>query len=205
MLFRNGLYMLNAFDYTLTGQTITFVNGAVPQPADTLVASYRIDPVSSNVVGLVTGAASVRNVTAQVLCSSGGRSNSTAAFMSLGGCDVPAAALKAGDRIEVRFSFAHTGTASAYDLIVNWGSSTVLARHGSKQDAAVAGQAEAAISGAGAQISVQSWGTALGFLPGISSSPVQAGLKVDFQGRLSTAGSDTVGLTNFTVLRYPGN
>jgi hypothetical protein len=212
-LFRNGLYMLNNFDYTLSGQTITFVAGGVPQPADTLVASYRIDPgstsdvVSSNVSSrLVKSATSaVRTVTAQVLCSSGGRSNSTAAFMSLGGCDVPAASLKAGDRIEVRFNFAHTGTASAYDLTVNWGSTTVLARHGSKQDSAVAGQAEAAIGGTGAQISVQSWGTALGFLPGISSSPVQAGLRVDFQGRLSTAGSDTVGLTNFTVLRYPGN
>jgi hypothetical protein len=211
MLFRNGLYMLNNFDYTLSGQTITFVPGGVPQPADTLVASYRIDPVSSDVVSLVkTAATSARTITAQVitaqvLCSSGGKSNSTAAFISLGGCDVPAAALRAGDRIEVRFNFAHTGTASAYDLTVNWGSTTVLARHGSKQDAAVAGQAEAAVSAAGAQLSVQSWGTVLGFLPGISSSPVQAGLRVDFQGRLSTAGTDTVSLTNFTVLRYPGN
>jgi hypothetical protein len=204
-LFRNGLYMLNNFDYTLSGQTITFVAGGVPQPADTLVANYRIDPVSSNVVGQITGAASVRTVTAQVLCSSGGQSNSTASFVSLGGCDVPAAALKAGDRIEVRFNFAHTGTASAYDLTVNWGSTTVLARHGSKQDSAVAGQAEAAISAAGAQISVQSWGTVLAFLPGISSAPLQAGLRVDFEGRLSLAGSDTVSLTNFTVLRYPGN
>ena len=204
-LFRNGLYMLNNFDYTLSGQTITFVTGGVPQPADTLVANYRIDPVSSNVVGQITGAASVRTVTAQVLCSSGGLSNSTESFVSLGGCDVPAAALKTGDRIEVRFNFAHTGTASAYDLTVNWGSTTVLARHGSKQDSAVAGQAEAAISAAGAQISVQSWGTVLGFLPGILSSPAQAGLRVDFEGRLSLAGTDTVSLTNFTVLRYPGN
>ena len=204
-LFRNGLYMLNNFDYTLSGQTITFVTGGVPQPADTLVANYRIDPVSSNVVGQITGAASVRTVTAQVLCSSGGLSNSTASFVSLGGCDVPAAALKTGDRIEVRFNFAHTGTASAYDLTLNWGSTTVLARHGSKQDSAVAGQAEAAINAAGAQLSVQSWGTVLGFLPGILSSPAQAGLRVDFEGRLSLAGTDTVSLTNFTVLRYPGN
>ncbi len=211
MLFRNGLYMLNAFDYTLSGQTITFVTGAVPQPADTLVASYRIDPgsdnsVSSNIASLVSRSVPIpRTVTAQVLCSSSGQSNSTTTFTTLGGCDVPAAALKTGDRIEVRFNFAHTGTASAYDLIVNWGSSTVLARHGSKQDSAVAGQAEAAINASGAQISTQSWGTVLGFLPGISNSPVQAGLRIDFQGRLSTAGSDTVSLTNYTVLRYPGN
>jgi hypothetical protein len=209
-LFRNGLYMLNNFDYTLSGQTITFLAGGVPQPADTLVANYRIDPTSSDMVSLVkTATTSVRTgtaqvVTAQVLCSSAGQSNSTTSFISLGGCDVPAAALKTGDRIEVRFNFAHTGTASAYDLTVNWGSTTVLARHGSMQDAAVAGQAEAAIVAGGAQISVQSWGTVLGFLPGILSSPAQAGLRVNFQGRLSTAGGDTMSLTNFTVLRYPG-
>jgi hypothetical protein len=205
-LFRNGLYMSAGFDYNLSGQTITFVPGGVPQPADTLIANYRIDPSAGSVVTLVAGAAPIhKTVMAQVLCSANGLSNNTATFISLGGCSVPAGALKAGDRIEVQFNFAHTGTASGFDLTINWGSTTILSRHGGTQDAAVVGQAEAAIGAAGAQISVQSWGTVLSFLPGIVSSPAQAGLTVGFQGRVSTPGSDSVSLTSYTVLRYPGN
>ena len=206
MLFHNGLYMLGGFDYTLSAQSITFVSGAVPQPGDTLVASYRIDPTAGNVVSLTTGSTPApRTVMAQVLCSSNGQSSSTNAFLSLGGCDVPASAMKPGDRVEVRFNFTHTGTASGFDVMINWGNTTVVARHGSSQDAAFAGQAEASISGSGAQISVQSWGTVLSFLPSIVSSGVQPGVRVDLQGRVATPGSDTLTLASYTILRYPGN
>lgn len=40
-LFRNGILQKVGFDYSLNGSTITFVSGAVPQPGDTLLASYR--------------------------------------------------------------------------------------------------------------------------------------------------------------------
>ena len=206
MLFRNGLYMLSGFDYNLNGSTVTFVPANVPQPMDTLVASYRIDPTASNVVSLVAAATPLHNtVLAQVVCSGNGTSNNTAGFSSLGACEIPAAALNAGDRIEIRFNFIHTGTVSGFDLAVNWGSVSILARHGATQDPAVAGTAEAAITASGAQISVQSWGTVLTFLPGIISSPVQSGLKVDFQGRISTPGNDSLTLASYTILRYPGN
>ena len=46
-LFRNGLYMTPNFDYTLSASTITFATGAVPQPGDTLTASYRVDTSAS--------------------------------------------------------------------------------------------------------------------------------------------------------------
>ena len=69
----------------------------------------------------------------------------------------------------------------------------------------MAGQADAAISATGAQLTVQSWGTVLPFLPAILSSPVQSGVKVDLRGQITTAGSDTIGLSNYTVLRYPAN
>jgi len=42
MLFRNGLYMSRGIDYTLNDQTISFVSGGIPQPADGLIASYRV-------------------------------------------------------------------------------------------------------------------------------------------------------------------
>ena len=41
-LFRNGLLQKVGFDYTLSGSTITFVSNAIPQPGDTLLASYRM-------------------------------------------------------------------------------------------------------------------------------------------------------------------
>lgn len=42
MIFRNGLVQKpGGFDYTLTGNTITFVEAAIPQPGDTLLVWYR--------------------------------------------------------------------------------------------------------------------------------------------------------------------
>jgi hypothetical protein len=206
MLFRNGLYMLGGFDYTLSGQTVQFVPGAVPQPGDTLVASYRLDPTTSNVVHLTTGGtAGPRTVVSQVLCSANGQSTTAQAYTTLGGCDVPASALKPGDRIEIRFNFAHVGTASGFDLLIHWGGTTILQRHAGGQDAAVVGQADASIGAFGVQISVQSWGTVLSLLPGIINSIAQPGVRIDLQAQVSTAGGDVVSLTSYTVLRYPGN
>ena len=203
LLFRNGLYMKPGFDYTLTGSTIQFAPGGVPVPLDTLVASYRIDP-SSNIGNLHSPAPNASTV-AQVLCNANGKSSSHAALSSLGACDIAAAYLKPGDRIEVRFTFAHTGSGSGFDISVNWGGTTVLARHGGAQDVAFAGQAEASIGATGAQVTVQSWGTVLSFLPGIVSSPAQAGVKLNLLGAVSTEGSGSIALTSYTVLRYPAN
>jgi hypothetical protein len=207
MLFRNGLYMSANFDYTLNGSTMTFVTGAIPQPGDQLVAFYRTDPSAGNLVSPAAGSPSNSpgTVVAQVLCNANGRSTGTAAWTSLGVCDVPPAELKPGDRIEIRFSFTHTGTASGYDVQIDWGNTTLLARHGGTQDAALVGQADAAISAGGAQLTVQSWGTVLGFLPAVISSSAQSTVEVNFSGRISTAGADGLALTSFTVLRYPAN
>ncbi len=52
MLFLNGLYMTANLDYTLTGSSIQFVPGAIPQPGDTLIASYRVDTsAAGDIVG----------------------------------------------------------------------------------------------------------------------------------------------------------
>ena len=88
---------------------------------------------------------------------------------------------------------------------LGWGNTTVLARHGGTQDAALAGQAEAAVTSNGAQITLQSWGSLLAFLPGILNAPAQNGIRVDFLAALSKEGSDSIRLTNYTVLRYPGH
>jgi len=210
-LFRNGLYMLAGQDYTLSGSTLQFMTAyPPPQPGDTLVANYRIDPSSGDVggvVGAVQGGASSSGgnsvAMAQVLCSGNGRTTALAAWTSLGTCDIPAASLNPGDRIEVRFNFAHGGSASAFDIQVNWGSTTIVARHGSMQDAAVAGEAEASLGVTGAQVTTESWGTVLSFLPSIVTSAVQSGVQVNILGEISNAGSDSLSLAGYTVLRYP--
>jgi hypothetical protein len=206
-LYRNGLYMSANFDYTLSGNTITFVTGGLPQPGDQLIANYRIDPSAGNVVSLTSGASSstAHTAVAQVLCSSNGASTGGAAWVGLGGCDVSSSDLKPGDRIEIRFSFTHTGTTKGFDVQIDWGGTTAIARTGGTQDTALVGQVDAAISSTGAELTTQSWGTVLSFLPGVMSSPAQNGLSIEFRGEMSAAGTDSLALTNYTVLRYPAN
>ncbi|HKD06891.1 MAG TPA: hypothetical protein VKB79_13395 [Bryobacteraceae bacterium] len=205
MLFRNGVYMKGGFDYSLNGATIQFVAAAIPMPGDTLMASYRIDPPGSN-TGSSPNSPQLQNRPAvQVLCSANGLLSAANVFQSLGSCDVPAAGMNPGDRIEIRFSFAHANTASGFDIAVNWGGSPILTRHAGAQDSALVGQADVAIGPSAAEVSTQSWGTVLNFLPGILTIPAASGVKIDFQGQLSAAGPDTLTLQNFTVIRYPAN
>jgi hypothetical protein len=203
MLFRNGLFQTPNFDYTLSGQTVTFTTGIVPQPGDTMTASYRVDTSNSGNLGNLTNP--VPTISPQVICSATGTSTAVTSWTTLGGCDIPATGLKAGDRIEVRFTFAHTGTTTGYNLQINWGNTAILARTASAQDVAVAGTAEAAVSATGALLSVESWGTVLPFLPALLNAPVQSGLEVTFRAAMTAVGPDNVALTNYTVLRYPGN
>lgn len=43
-LFRNGLMVTQNSDYTISGSTITFLPGSIPQPGDVLEAFYRTSP-----------------------------------------------------------------------------------------------------------------------------------------------------------------
>jgi hypothetical protein len=203
MLFRNGLYLTPNFDYTLAGQSITFVSGGTPQAGDTVTASYRVDTSNSGNLGNLTNP--VPTHAPQVLCSAAGTSATTTVWRTVGGCDVPVTGLNPGDRIEIRFTFAHTGTTQGYNLQINWGNTTILSRAAAAQDAAVAGTAEAAATATGALLSVESWGTVLPFAPALINAPLQAGLEVTFKAKMAGAGPDSVALTNYTVLRYPGN
>ncbi len=49
-LFKNGMLLAQTNDYSLSGSTVTFIPGVVPQPGDVLVASYRTAVQSSNIV-----------------------------------------------------------------------------------------------------------------------------------------------------------
>ena len=192
-------------DYTLTASILQFASNNIPQPLDTLTAFYRVNPAVAGVIGSTLLTQVVPVAVAQVVCSAAGQTTAAGASTSLGACDVPAGGLQAGDRIEIRFTFAHTGTASGFDLLIAWGSTTILSRHGGTQDAAVVGQADAAITTAGTQLSVESWGTVLTLLPAIVTSPLQNGVQINLRADVSKPGSDTVTLTNYTVLRYPSH
>jgi len=141
----------------------------------------------------------------QVLCSSAGEETNSAVLTHLGSCTIPGGLLKPGDRVDVRFDYAHTGTESGFEVEVRWGGTSLLARTAEAAEAAISGRADAGIYGTGAQWSVQSWGMGTAFTAsaGIAGDPVAPALTIDFLGRLSAAGGDVIALRNFTVLRYP--
>ncbi len=51
---RNGLLLRQGGDFTISGSTIMFLPGALPQPADSLLASYRVGVALPN-IGFVDG------------------------------------------------------------------------------------------------------------------------------------------------------
>ena len=194
-VYRNGILQKVGQDFALSGSTVTFVTAGTPQPGDTLLASYRL-------AGVAGGGSS--NPSAQVLCSGTGASTTGTAMTSIGACDIPSGLLLAGDRVEIHFDLAHTGTASAFTFEVDWAATPILNRSGAVGDALVSGRAEAAVLASGSQLSAQSWGTLLPFSASVapSSDAYANGITINFQGTLAQSG-DTLALANYTVVRIP--
>ena len=195
-VYRNGMLQKTGQDYTPTGSTIQFAAAAAPQPGDTLLASYRL-------IGADPGTPQIFP-NPQVLCSGTGAATSSASLTSIGGCAIPSGLLTPGDRVEIRFDFAHQGTASGFSFEIHWGATTILQRDADAGDILVTGRANAAILAAGAQLDSQSWGTVLPFSASVASSTdsYTSGLTIDFQGMLAQTG-DTLTLANYTVVRFP--
>ncbi len=195
-VYRNGVLQKISQDYTLDSSTIHFVAAAAPQPGDTLLASYRL-------IGTDSGAPQLYPAP-QVLCSGTGAATNTASFSSIGACAVPAGVLAPGDRVEIRFDLEHQGTATGFTFEVRWGSTAIVHRDAAASDVLATGRADAAILASGAQLSFQSWGTALPFTAGVASSTDAwaSGLTIDFQGKLAQTG-ETLTLRNYTVVRFP--
>jgi hypothetical protein len=106
LLYRNGLLQRENIDFTLAGQNVTFLAGSIPFPGDILLAAYRMS--GTNGVG------------AQVLCGGQGLSTSATASTTLGSCTIPLSLLRAGDRIEIKYDYVHSGTVSAFTAEVLW-------------------------------------------------------------------------------------
>ena len=196
-LYRNGMLQKAGFDFTLTGSSILFVTAAMPQPGDTLLASYRVAGTSSGLNAADTAP------TVETLCSAAGTNTLSTASTSLGTCVIPAGTLQAGNRVEIRFDLAHTGSQSGFTFQMTWGAATLLRQTAASADSLIAGRAEAAIGASGTQLSGQSWGTVLPLaaVVGVSNDNLTMPITVSVSGNLSQPAGDSLTLTNLTVLR----
>jgi hypothetical protein len=195
-VYRNGLLQKLGSDYTFSGRTVQFVAAAIPQPGDTLLASYRAGGGDSAAPQIYPGV--------QVLCSGLGASTGSTTLASVGSCVIPAGVLVPGDRVEVRYDFEHGGTAAGFSLEVRWGSTVAVHRDAAASDAVVTGRVDAGLVNGGARLSAQSWGTALAFAASVGGAPdsYANGLTIDFLGMVGNA-ADTATLRSFAVLRAP--
>ncbi len=195
-LYRNGLLMKAGTDFTLNGNAITFLAGSTPQVGDLLVASYRYaNP--SNPLGTLAAA--------QVVCSSTGTSTSATSLTQLGTCTIPAGLLGAGDRIEIEFQYAHTGTSAGFTGEIHWGGTTVYSRNASSADAGLSGRVTVGLIAGGQSWDAQSWGSSSGLTAslGNASENVTQNVSISLRGSMAGSTADTVVLNNFTVIRYP--
>jgi hypothetical protein len=196
MLFRNGLRMRAGVDYSLASSTITFFVASTPQTGDQLLANYRYgDP--GNPLGTLTGS--------QVVCSGIGGSTSVTTITPLATCTVPPGVLGSGDRIEIRFQLAHTGTATGFSGEVRVGNATVVARTAASTEARMSGETDFSIFGTDQLWDSRTWGATLAqtITTGSSTEDTSQALTITFRGQMTATTTDTVALRNFTVIRYP--
>jgi hypothetical protein len=196
-VYRNGMLQKIGQDYTLSGSTIAFAVPATPQPGDTLLASYRV-------AGDSNAGAAGSFTSPQVLCSGSGASTNAASLSVLGTCKIAAGLLAAGDRVELRFDYAHAGNQGAVSIEVNWGGTTLAHRDAVSTETLISGRAAAAIVTGGAQLSAESWGAAMPFSAGVAnaSDGYASGLTITFRGSVGQS-SDSITLANFSVVRVP--
>jgi hypothetical protein len=206
LLYRNGLVQHAGSDYDLQPDgSVLFVSAAVPQPGDILLASYRTGGLVSQPLTGVIAPQPVTALNVQVLCSGSGAGTTQPVSMLLGSCTIPARTLAIGDRVEIRFNLSHQGAANGFTFQVRWGQATIVQRTASSLDSMVTGHGDASFGPAGTALDMQSWGTSLALDSRVAaaSDPLNADIAVDFLAGMTAAGTDTVALQNYTVLRYP--
>lgn len=193
-LHRNGVLQKAGVDYAISGNTIQFMAASAPQTGDLLQASYRVTPA-----GTPQGPPAP-----QILCSGMGTATSATVITTLGTCSIPAGTVEPGDRVKISFDYSHEGTFTGFTFTVNWGNTVVAQRNGAAADALISGRVEAGADTAATQVSVESWGTVLGFAAGVLNAydSLAYPLTVTFNAGMAATTMDTVTLRNFTVVRY---
>lgn len=195
-LYRNGMLQKIDQDYSLTNNVIQFAAGAIPQAGDTMLASYRAGTAA--VPGELIAQGPL------ILCNGTGSATSSSITASLGSCMIPAGSLKAGDRVEIRFDYAHEGTSTNFTVGLRYGATMVFSRTILSSELLLTGRAEAAIYDAGAQLSGQTWGTMVETVNTLvtASDAIGANITIDFLAAMAQQTTDSVALRNFTVIRY---
>ena len=195
-IYRNGILLSAGTDYSLAGSTITFFLGSIPQPGDTLSASYRYSDPSNPLSTLASP---------QVVCSSAGSPTSAITATSLGTCTLAGGLLHTGDRIDVSFDYTHTGTATGFTPSITWGATSALSRNAVATETGVSGRLSFSIGTATQSFGTQSWGNTLAFATTVGGATENStvNLTIAFKAAMAATTSDTVVLSNFTVTRYP--
>jgi hypothetical protein len=194
-LYRNGVLQKAGLDYNMAGNAIQFLAASTPQSGDSLLASYRVTPTGT----------SQGPPAPQILCSGMGTATSSTTLLALATCVIPPGTVQPGDRVKISFDYSHEGTLTGFTFAVNWGNTVLAQRTGGVTEAFISGWAEAGANTSACQMSVQSWGTVLGFSAGILNAydGLQYPLTLAFQGQMAATTTDTVTLRNFTVVLYP--
>ncbi len=195
-LYLNGLLLKAGSDFTLSSNVVSFLTVSTPQTGDTLIASYRFaNP--SNPLGTLTAA--------QVVCSSVGATTNSTALTSLATCTLPAGLIGTGDRIEIKFQYAHTGASVGFTSEIHWGGTTVISRSSSSSEATLAGKIELGIYSGAQAWNAESFGATTSFATGVGTATENTAQNVTITlfGSLSSSSSDAAILRNFTVIRYP--
>jgi hypothetical protein len=141
----------------------------------------------------------------QVICSSSGGFTLSTNSTQIGSCTIPAFFLESGDRLEVLMNFEHVGTASTFNVELRFGSQTVVSRTYAASDRAVFSRLSV-----GFYPDFASWGVQLFADSGQTNNTVintsfdrTATAGFSFRGNLGSAGTDSVVLRNYAIIRYP--
>ncbi|HEY4359919.1 MAG TPA: hypothetical protein VGN17_03070 [Bryobacteraceae bacterium] len=196
-LFRNGLRLESGQDFTLSGSTITFFLGSIPQTGDLLGATYRFAS-TSNPLGALPSP--------QVVCSGSGGVTSATTLTQLNSCTVAAGLLTTGDRLAVEFQYVHTGSAVGFTGEVHVGGTAIISRAAASTETLLVGKTSFGTFSGGEIWDTQSWGGAtLTFLAsaGTATEDITQALTVSFLAKMTSSTTDTVAIRNFTVIRYP--
>lgn len=208
-LYRNGVLQSATLDYTLAGTTITFGSASVPQAGDSLIASYRLTAAADSSSGggsssMSTASSPASTAGPQVLCSSAGTLTGNTAFTRLGSCSIASALLNPGDRLEIRYDFLHSGTATGAEVQAQFGGSLLPSRVIGAVESRLAGRLEISFSNNGVYFNGESWGSATPIAAQAGVLTFAGGnVVLELDGRLGSTTGDQLQLGQFTVVRYP--
>jgi hypothetical protein len=118
---------------------------------------------------------------------------------------IPANTLASGDRVEIAVDFSHEGTATGFTAEVRWEAAAVVNRTAGAGEALVTGRVHGGIGPSLVYLSAENWGATLPHA--VTALTATSGLSfpitVDFRGQMTAAGTDTVTLRSYRVVRYP--